>query len=123
MKNNLSTLLDLLETKLSGNEEAGEVFCQLRESVEEIERQLNDQKVRTIQAQRLASLAEMATGVSHELNQPLNAILMTAQMLRMWMKKGKEISSGRLANEHNGTIEVESELNVGSKFTLKFPPA
>lgn len=112
MKNNTFTLLDLLETKLSGNEEAVEMFRHLRESVEELAKQLDNQKIRTIQAQQLASLAEMATGVSHELNQPLNAILMTAQMIRMWLKKGKEISSDRLDNM---MVDVERCVRRGSK--------
>ncbi len=45
-----------------------------------------------IQASKLATLGEMATGVAHELNQPLNVIRMAAaNSLRKWKKTGRDI--------------------------------
>ena len=111
-ENNLSLLLDLLESKVGSDEDSLAIVRHVKDLIGELERQLDNQKIRTIQAQRLASLSEMATGVSHELNQPLNAILMSAQMIRMWLKKGSEITPERLDSM---MADVEKGVRRASK--------
>jgi histidine kinase len=69
---------------------------QVKAAVKELRTQLELQRARTIHSDRLASLAEMSIGVAHELNQPLNAILMSAQLVRMWLEKGDNIDRQRL---------------------------
>ncbi len=49
--------------------------------VEEKVRQLEQEQARAIQLDKLAALGEMATGVAHELNQPLTAIRFEADYL------------------------------------------
>ena len=51
------------------------------------EDELKEKQAQLIHASRLASLGEMATGVAHELNQPLSRIKINAQGLLFLMKK------------------------------------
>ncbi len=58
-------------------------------SLHEREKQLNEKQAQLIQSAKLASLGEMATGITHELNQPLTAMGLTAEMLSMELKEAK----------------------------------
>ncbi len=51
------------------------------------EEEMNKIKVQLVQSDKLASLGEMATGMAHEINQPLNAIGLTCAMFRKLMQK------------------------------------
>ena len=48
-------------------------------------------KRQLIQASKMATLGEMATGVAHELKQPLSVIKTASSFLLNWMKKGEKI--------------------------------
>jgi PAS domain S-box-containing protein len=50
-----------------------------------------------IQASKMSTLGEMATGVAHELNQPLCAIQVGTDFFRNMIKQGEEISGSELA--------------------------
>lgn len=84
----------------------------LEKAIKEYEEQFNLQNARVIHAERLSSLADMATGVAHELNQPFNVILMAAQMVRMWIKKGKDLDIARLDRLME---DIEVSVRRGSK--------
>ena len=51
------------------------------------EASMNKMKAQLIQSDKLASLGEMATGMAHEINQPLNAIGLVCAIMRKLMKK------------------------------------
>lgn len=50
-----------------------------------------EQKTQLIQASKMSTLGEMASGVAHELNQPLNVIRMGATFLSKMIKKSQKI--------------------------------
>ncbi len=52
-----------------------------------------------IQSSKLASLSEMATGIAHEINQPLNVIKMKTTGMLHFLKKGKILPDGMLKEE------------------------
>lgn len=54
----------------------------LEQRVEEKVRELEDARAKVIHAGRLAALGEMATGVAHELNQPLTSMMFDADYLK-----------------------------------------
>lgn len=53
-----------------------------------------------IQASKMATLGEMATGIAHELNQPLNVIRLGCDYLVKRIKASKELSAEELTEVH-----------------------
>jgi len=77
---------DLVRLERSATEarrRAEELAAQLRTEMEERKRA----EARTVQLARLASLAEMATGLAHEVNQPLTAITLAADRAQLGLKR------------------------------------
>ena len=46
-------------------------------------------KQQLTQASKMATLGEMATGIAHELNQPLSVIKTASSFLLTWLRKGE----------------------------------
>lgn len=70
-----------------------------------------EQKV--IQAGKMATLGEMATGVAHELNQPLTVIKTAASFFRRKVDKGETIDPqvmAAMAREVDGYVDRASEI-------------
>lgn len=66
--------------------------------ISEKERKKLEQKTQLIQASKMSTLGEMASGIAHELNQPLSVIRMGATFLSKMIDKGKEIQDEELKN-------------------------
>ena len=64
-----------------------------------------------IQASKLATLGEMAAGIAHELNQPLNVMKIGSDFLREMASKGKKISDEELDTV---TEEISSQVDRAS---------
>jgi histidine kinase len=56
-----------------------------------------EKETQLIQASKMATVGQMATGVAHELNQPLSSIQIGADFFRNMVKEGKEIRPTDLA--------------------------
>ena len=63
-----------------------------KQAEEELIRVKMEKDAQIIQSAKLASLGEMATGVAHEINQPLSVIKITSTGLLRSMKKGRPLS-------------------------------
>ena len=61
------------------------VFTDMRE-VLKMRKELEDANIQLIQSQKIASIGRMAAGVAHEINNPLSAILIFAEMLKDSLK-------------------------------------
>jgi PAS domain S-box-containing protein len=61
------------------------VFTDMREILK-MRKELEDANIQLIQSQKIASIGRMAAGVAHEINNPLSAILIFAEMLRNNLK-------------------------------------
>lgn len=72
-----------------------------------------EKHARLIQAGKMAMLGEMATGIAHELNQPLNVIRLGCDYLTKKSRQGMSISSEDLAKvteEITGSVERASRI-------------
>ncbi len=76
----LSIVRDITERKLA-EQQLREYTNHLEERVEEKVRELERERAKALQMDKMASLGQIATGVAHELNQPLTAISMEADYL------------------------------------------
>jgi PAS domain S-box-containing protein len=61
------------------------VFTDMREILK-IRKELEDAHIQLIQSQKIASIGRMAAGVAHEINNPLSAILIYAELLKENLK-------------------------------------
>ena len=75
----------------------------LERMVENRTKELRQKDTMLVQAGKLASLGEMATGIAHEINQPLNVIKITTTGMLYFLKKGKKLPQGMLEEELGNT--------------------
>lgn len=71
----------------------------LQSEINEKIRELDEKHVELIQSSKLATLGEMATGIAHELNQPLSGIRTRAQLLVKMVELGKGGAERIVANQ------------------------
>jgi len=77
-----------------------------------METDLQEKQAQIIHAGRLSSLGEMATGIAHELNQPLSIIRLDAESLKFLLKKAGH-SEPRYETELNSVIaNVDRAANI-----------
>lgn len=60
----------------------------LQQVIEQKTREIDRQHMQLIQSSKLATLGEMATGIAHEMNQPLSGIRTRAQFIEMALDRG-----------------------------------
>ena len=87
----------IIENKLA-EEELRDYKEHLEEMVEEQTHRIELKQVQLSHADRLASLGEMATGVAHELNQPLSIIRAQCELLQM------------ISHENDGNVDTDLSL-------------
>jgi PAS domain S-box-containing protein len=66
-----------------------------------------EQEAKIVQTGKMATLGEMATGIAHELNQPLNVIRIASDLLFKSVRRGAPLAADRLQ-----TVAEELESNV-----------
>ena len=72
-----------------------------------------EQEAQLIQAGKMATLGEMATGIAHELNQPLNVIKVGADFFTKMIQRGKKISEENLLKvSHNVSEQVDRATDI-----------
>lgn len=72
-----------------------------------------EQESQLIQAGKMATLGEMATGIAHELNQPLNVIKVGADFFTKMTQRGKQISEENLLKmSHNVSEQVDRATDI-----------
>ncbi|MDY6989744.1 MAG: ATP-binding protein [Thermodesulfobacteriota bacterium] len=70
-----------------------------------------EKEAQLIQASKLATLGEMAAGIAHELNQPLNVMKIGSDFLREMATKGKKMTEEEL---NTVTEEISSQVDRAS---------
>jgi histidine kinase len=75
-----------------------------------VERELAEQRVVQINTDRLRSLGEMATGIAHELNQPLVGVRGLAEHVLIGMERGWEMDEQKLREKLEGIVEQADRM-------------
>ena len=76
--------------------------------------QLHNQQAQLEQATKLATLGEMATGIAHEINQPLNAVKLIAENIRRGMEFNQEKTQGRIVEK---MVQIISQIDRAATIT------
>jgi PAS domain S-box-containing protein len=72
-----------------------------------------ERQAQLVQASKMATLGEMATGMAHELNQPLNVMRIGADFVAKMIGRGQEISDEQLLTvSRNISEQVERATNI-----------
>ena len=71
----------------------------LKQMVENRTKELRQKDSMLVQSGKLAALGEMASGIAHEINQPLNVIKMTTTGMLHFLKRGKTLPQEMLQKE------------------------
>lgn len=77
-----------------------------------------EKEAQLIQASKMTTLGEMSAGIAHELNQPLNAIKMGSEFLKMMIEQGKNVPEKDLhqvVNEVGNQVDRAAEIIVHLK--------
>ena len=85
----------------------------LEEQVAEKVRELEKAQIKMVQTAKLASLGEMATGVAHELNQPLTSMLFDADYLRSWAQQAQQ---AQREDEDQCPVDFGEIYQIGEDF-------
>ena len=71
-----------------------------------------EKHAKLIQASKMATLGEMATGIAHELNQPLDVIMLGCDFIGKRLKRGHEIN---IEDLHYVTEEISASVQRAAK--------
>ncbi len=96
--------------RTSAQNELKKMNADLEEIVKQRTNEIKDIFIRTAESARLISLGEMAGGIAHEVNTPLNSILFAAECVREIVESPTEIDANELV-EHMRLIE-ETALRI-----------
>ncbi|MGD9210485.1 MAG: PAS domain S-box protein [Desulfobacteraceae bacterium] len=72
-----------------------------------------EKETQLIQASKMTTLGQMAAGIAHEINQPLNVIQVCADLLLKMMRKGAQMDAGQLtslANDIGRNVQRASNI-------------
>ncbi len=100
-----------ITSRRNNETELEEYRSHLEELVDQRTREVKDKQVQLTHAGRLASLGEMASGVAHELNQPLSIIRFQTELLQLMEWK----SDGSKKEVHEGLTTIVTEVDRASK--------
>ncbi|RQW05344.1 PAS domain S-box protein, partial [candidate division KSB1 bacterium] len=75
------------------------------------ERRLEEQRIIAMRSDRLRSLGEMATGIAHELNQPLVGVRGLAEHLLIGLDRGWDVSEDKLREKLSLIIEQADRMS------------
>ncbi len=74
------------------------------------EEELKEQRVLSMRSDRLRSLGEMAAGIAHELNQPLQGVRGMAEHLSISITRGWELTEEKIQNKANEIINQADRM-------------
>ncbi|MGA1865491.1 MAG: ATP-binding protein [bacterium] len=119
-------MYDTLFTDIDGSPMVLELGIDITERIrmekarQEAERLLEDQRAKAILSDRLRSLGEMATGIAHELNQPLLGVRGLAEHILIGLKRGWNISEEKILRKIQLIIDQTERMTHVIEHTRMF---
>ncbi|HHV29062.1 ATP-binding protein [Acetivibrio mesophilus] len=108
---NETQVLSLIANEITAGIQRKRLIEEIKEYADNLEkmvkvrtRQLREKDAQLVQSEKLATLGEMATGIAHEINQPLGGISLIAQGLILAKKRDK-LSDELLLEKLNAIVE------------------
>jgi two-component system, NtrC family, sensor kinase len=84
-------------------------FIDMEEQLMKREKELNIKNIELLQSKKLAAIGTLASGVAHEMNNPLNNIYISTQMLLREIKNNAQADiSGYISDIHKQTLRVKN---------------
>jgi signal transduction histidine kinase len=100
----LVTANERLNREIQEHKDARRALLQEGQAREEAEKKQIEAVKHAEQSARMASIGVMAASITHEINQPLNAIKVTADSIQYWHKR----NPGRLPEPFTGQLDIIS---------------
>ncbi|MBF0545346.1 MAG: PAS domain S-box protein [Candidatus Riflebacteria bacterium] len=95
-------------------------------ALREAEKELKESREQLLQSEKLAAIGELASGIAHEINQPLNHIFITAQIAEKLLEKAESPNSELIKqikviyeNVERAGVVIETLRNFSRKETEK----
>lgn len=109
LKSTFNSMIDGIEIR---DQELSKHAEELERIVEERTLELDQQRMKTLNTARMASLGEMAGGIAHEINNPLAIILGHSQMIR---RKLAQFNKESLAHVENQLTKIDETVKRCSR--------
>ena len=96
-------------------DEKEKIMAQLREHVKELVRtneQLNEAQERLVRSEKLAVVGKLASGVGHELRNPLGAIRNAVFIIKKKVPNNRALNDNQSLNELITIVEKETERGI-----------
>ncbi len=100
---------------------------ELEKRVEERTKELKESQAQLIQSEKISALGELAAGVAHELNQPLNVTKIICQSILRDIEKGRfDPGSAKedlpeILNQMNKMAEIIDHMRIFTRRTVGMP--
>ncbi len=110
LKRHHNHLEDLVEERTSEIVAINKKLMQEIEDRKKVEHELNEQRVLTIRSDHLRSLGEMATGIAHELNQPIAGVRAFAEHILLGIKRGWDLTDEKVLGKLENIVKQTERM-------------
>ena len=110
LKRHHNHLEDLVKERTSEIVAINKKLIQEIEDRKKVEHELNEQRVLTIRSDHLRSLGEMATGIAHELNQPIAGVRAFAEHILLGIKRGWDLKDEKVLGKLENIVKQTERM-------------
>lgn len=120
VSHNVTERIRMIEELKSAKAKIEEYSQTLEDKVEERTKELKATQAKLLQAGKMAAVGQLASGVAHELNNPLSTILNNAKLIKIIIAQGKDFNLGELKEDAEFIEESVSRCKKITQSLLDF---